>query len=64
MGGPFPSYRTEDGPRGKRAHLRPTTRKPNMIIKIIKDLQRGEVEVKEGPLKHARADKVQNEERR
>ena len=24
-GGPFPSYRTYNGPRGERAHLRPTT---------------------------------------
>ena len=31
-GGPFPSYRVQDGPRGDRAHLRPTTLKPNIII--------------------------------
>ena len=24
-GGPFPSYRAHNGPRGERAHLRPTT---------------------------------------
>ena len=24
-GGPFPSYRAQDGPRGERAHLRPMT---------------------------------------
>ena len=24
VGGPFPSYRTQDGPRRERAHLRPT----------------------------------------
>ena len=32
-GGPFPSYRAQDGTRGERAHWRPTTRKPKMIIK-------------------------------
>ena len=62
-GGSLPSYRAQDGPRGERSYLRPTIRKPNMIIIIIKDLQRGEIETKEGPLKHVRADKVQNEER-
>ena len=29
---PFPSCRAQDGSRGERAHLRPTTLKPNMII--------------------------------
>ena len=24
-GGPFPSYRAQNGPRGERAHLRPRT---------------------------------------
>ena len=28
-GGPFPSYRAHNGPRGERAHLRPTTQNPN-----------------------------------
>ena len=27
-GGPFPSYRAHNGPRGERAHLRPTTQNP------------------------------------
>ena len=27
-GGSFPSYRAHNGPRGKRAHLRPTTQNP------------------------------------
>ena len=31
-GGPFPSYRAHNGPRGERAHLRPTTQKLNMLI--------------------------------
>ena len=48
MGGPFSSYRAQDGPRGERTHLTPTTQKPNMIIIIIKDPQRGEMEIKEG----------------
>ena len=48
--GPFSSYRAQDGPRGERAHLRPTTLKPKMIIKILKDPQRGEMEINEGPL--------------
>ena len=63
-GGPFPSCRAQDGPRRERAHLRTTTGKPNMIIIIVKDLHKGEMEIKEGPLKHVRANKVQNEERR
>ena len=37
---------------------------PKAIIIIIKIHKRGEMEIKEGPLKHVRADKVQNEERR
>ena len=28
-GGPFLSYRAHNGPRGERAHLRPTTQNPN-----------------------------------
>ena len=32
VGEPFPSYRAHNGPRGERAHLRPTTQKPNMLI--------------------------------
>ena len=31
-GGPFPSYRAQNGPRGERAHLRPTTESLNMLI--------------------------------
>ena len=49
-GVPFPSYRAHDGPRGERAHLRPTTQELKMIIKIVRDPQRGEMEIKEGPL--------------
>ena len=64
MGGrAFPSYRAQDRPRGERAHLRLTTRKPNISI-IIKVHKKGEIEVKEGTLKHVRANKVQNEERK
>ena len=33
-GGPFPSYRAQNGPRGERAHLRPTTQKLNILIEI------------------------------
>ena len=33
-GGPFPSYRAHNGPRGERAHLRPTT--PHLKILIEK----------------------------
>ena len=33
-GGPFPSYRAQNGPRGERAHLWPTTQSLNMIIEI------------------------------
>ena len=49
-GGPFPSYTAQDRPREERAHLRPTTRTPKMIIKIIRDPQIGEMKIKEGPL--------------
>ena len=31
-GGPFPSYGAQNGPRGERAHLRPTTQSQNMLI--------------------------------
>ena len=30
--GPFPSYGAHNGPRGERAHLRPTTKKPKILI--------------------------------
>ena len=63
MGGPFPSYRAQDGPKEKRAHLRPTTRKPNITKIIIKVHKRGEIEIKEGPLKYVGADKVRDEEK-
>ena len=43
MGGPFPSYRAQDGLKGERAHLRLTTRKPKMIIEIKRDPQREEI---------------------
>ena len=31
-GGPFPSYRAHNGPRGERAHLRPTTQHLKILI--------------------------------
>ena len=34
MGGPFPSYRVQNGPRGERAHLRPTSQNLNILIEI------------------------------
>ena len=50
--GPVPSYRAQDGLRGKMTHLRHTTRKPDIIIIIIIRVhKRGKVEIKEGPLK-------------
>ena len=33
-GGPFPSYRAQNGPKGERAHLRPTTQNLNILIEI------------------------------
>ena len=33
-GGPFPSYRAQNGPRGERAHLRPMTQSLNILIEI------------------------------
>ena len=39
-GCPFPSYRAQDELRGERAHLRPTIRKPNIIIIGIKGPQK------------------------
>ena len=50
-GCPFPSYRAQDGSRGERAHLRPTTRKPNIIIKRIKGPQKRGDGDKRGPTK-------------
>ena len=32
-GGPFPSYRVHTGPRGERAHSRPTTQHLKILIK-------------------------------
>ena len=63
-GGSLPLLSSPNGTRGERAHLRPTTQKPKNIIIIIKDPQRREIKIKEGPLKHVVADLVQNEERR
>ena len=31
-GGPFPSYRAHNGPRGESAHLRPTTQHLKILI--------------------------------
>ena len=50
-GGPFPSDRAQDGPRGERTHLRPMTRQPNIIIIIIKDPQKREDGDRRGPAK-------------
>ena len=33
-GGPFPYYRAQNGLRGERAHLRPTTQSLNILIEI------------------------------
>ena len=33
-GGPFPSYRAQNAPRGERAHLRLTTQNPNTLMEI------------------------------
>ena len=33
-GGPFPSFRAQNGPREERAHLRPTNENLNMLIEI------------------------------
>ena len=49
--GPVLSYRAQDGLRGEMAHLRHTTRKPDIIIIIIRVHKRGKVEIKEGLLK-------------
>ena len=35
-GGPFSSYRAQNGPRGERAHLTPTTQSLNIVIEIRK----------------------------
>ena len=40
-GGLFPSYRAQDGSRGERAHLRPKTLKPNIIIVKIRSTKEG-----------------------
>ena len=31
-GGPLPSYRAQNGPRGERAHLRPTNQSLNILV--------------------------------
>ena len=40
-GGPFPSYRAQNGPRGERAYLRLTTKNLNILIEIRFTKQKG-----------------------